>query len=222
MDQSASRRARCDTFSDREDVTVAYSRPTAPSSDATLAIPTTEQETPPTFQAALAEPTVNRPFRYELEADDDDAHQTGPKLRPASLRPPTPRKSKLKPWLLGSALLILGLLVAATAMPVHFGKPGRLLHAQYVHVALAVAHIQRNTSKPAPTTTVLPRLVELNIVVDPPQAKIYLDGHEASNPLKVAYPADNSTHELRAEVEGRAPKNLHIKFDRDVSVVIGL
>jgi hypothetical protein len=69
---------------------------------------------------------------------------------------------------------------------------------------------------------ITPRLIDLHVEVDPKDARLYLDGRAASNPLRVAYPADDANHIIRAEAEGREARELHLKLDRDVSVVLGL
>jgi hypothetical protein len=66
------------------------------------------------------------------------------------------------------------------------------------------------------------RLIELSITVDPPHAQVFLDGRVASNPLRVAYPADDSQHELRAEAPGHQSRTKVIKFERDITVVLAL
>ena len=66
------------------------------------------------------------------------------------------------------------------------------------------------------------RLVSLDVSVEPPQATLLLDGHPASNPLRVVYPADGLTHELAASAPGLAKKTQRIYLDRDVSIVLRL
>jgi hypothetical protein len=65
-------------------------------------------------------------------------------------------------------------------------------------------------------------MVEISIEVEPPQAKLFLDGREASNPLKVSIQADNVLHEIRGESAGHLSKTHRLKFDRNVSIVLGL
>jgi hypothetical protein len=65
-------------------------------------------------------------------------------------------------------------------------------------------------------------LVQLDISADPPFAQIRLDGQAASNPVKLAYPADTRTHELSASAPGYRTRTLRVPFDRGVTVVLGL
>lgn len=171
--------------------------------------------------ANLVENTLVLPNQFELDADNDSSHPTGPRQRPLSLLPPPSRTSLLTIWLVGTSLLVAGLFGIITAYPERFGQPGLQLRAQYERLVQSVKPAKPRSEKPSKATA-KPHLVEISIVAEPLQAKLYLDGRETSNPLKIAYPADDVLHELRAEVVGRPPKVHRLKFDRDVSVVLGL
>lgn len=67
-----------------------------------------------------------------------------------------------------------------------------------------------------------PRLVRLDIEIDPPGATLLLDGEPTSNPLRIAYPSDDAVHELRGEAPGYLTRTASIKFDRNVVVVLSL
>lgn len=67
-----------------------------------------------------------------------------------------------------------------------------------------------------------PRLVRLDIEIDPPGATLLLDGEPTSNPLRIAYPSDNAVHEIRGEAPGYLSRTASIKFDRNVVVVLSL
>ncbi|HMA93844.1 MAG TPA: hypothetical protein VKP30_14235, partial [Polyangiaceae bacterium] len=65
-------------------------------------------------------------------------------------------------------------------------------------------------------------LIDLHVEVVPATARLLLDGREASNPLKISYPADGKTHELRCSADGFKTRVQQVRFDRSVSVLIGL
>jgi hypothetical protein len=123
---------------------------------------------------------------------------------------------------LGVSLLVLGFVVVATAFPATIGTPGGRLRAQFDRVHRAVAVAFRTTPPEPLKVKPTPRLVDIQILADSPGAKLYLDGREISNPLKVAYPADDILHEIRVEVSGREPRIHRAKLDRDMSVVFGM
>lgn len=68
----------------------------------------------------------------------------------------------------------------------------------------------------------VPRLVRLQIEIEPPDATLFLDGNPASNPLRIAYPSNDAIHEIRGEAPGYVSRSASISFDRDVVVVLSL
>lgn len=73
-----------------------------------------------------------------------------------------------------------------------------------------------------PSASAGSRLVQLDIAAEPPQAQLLLDGREASNPLRLAYPGDTNSHEVTASAPGYRTRTLRMAFNRDVTVILGL
>lgn len=78
---------------------------------------------------------------------------------------------------------------------------------------------------PAAATKTPPELspsVNLSISVEPPEARLFLDGRPVANPLTVTLPRDRRAHELRAEAFGFRPLSRPLIFDRDLWVMLSL
>jgi hypothetical protein len=67
-----------------------------------------------------------------------------------------------------------------------------------------------------------PLLIDIDIVVEPAHALLFLDGRTASNPLQVAYPADDATHELHAEAPNYRPITRSIKLKHSLRMILAL
>jgi hypothetical protein len=64
--------------------------------------------------------------------------------------------------------------------------------------------------------------IRLSIEVTPPEAQLFLDDEPALNPLQLAYPSDDSPHEIRAEASGYLTRAVTVGLDQDVLVVLAL
>jgi hypothetical protein len=203
-----------------EELTVANPRPISPrsfSSSGPKGIETPKQ------QAVVATPTLKT---VGSQGNQANAHpvlveklpiETNSRSRP---RTPQLRLAMFLTWLLGSSILVVGLLLTIVTFPSYFGPPGQYVKASIEKGLLTIRPIQndrRQVNSPPSK-----RMVEISIEVEPPQAKLFLDGRETSNPLKVSIQADNVLHEIRGESAGHLPKTHRLKFDRDVSIVLGL
>jgi hypothetical protein len=123
-------------------------------------------------------------------------------------------------WLLGSSILVVALLLTIVTSPSYFGTRGQYLKANVEKGLLATGlfrDVSEKTNSPAPK-----QRVDVTITIEPPQAKLFLDGLETSNPFKASVPVDNILHEIRGESVGHAAKTHRLKFDRNVSIVLGL
>jgi hypothetical protein len=116
--------------------------------------------------------------------------------------------------LAAAACLVLGLIGTLAFFP--NAQLARITHQQFVRAKSLVLSSGKSAVEPGV------RLVSLDVSVEPPQATLLLDGHPASNPLRVVYPADGLTHELAASAPGLAKKTQRIHLDRDVSIVLRL
>lgn len=142
------------------------------------------------------------------------SERTAPAIKRSSL---APRRSPTRSRTWSQVALGISCSVLAAALivllPVAFGR--KPLGAPWLQWRSS------STSAVAPRPP-SPEFVELDIEVRPAHARLYLDGHDASNPLKVAYPLDHLDHEVRAEADGFQSRIEHVKFNRDLVVQISL
>ncbi|HMA94356.1 MAG TPA: hypothetical protein VKP30_16810 [Polyangiaceae bacterium] len=148
--------------------------------------------------------------------DAPPSELTGPAIARRSLMPLRARRSRWTRLVWGFAALLFCLAVITV-----WGQ-SRAVRGSAEAPSLRSAWNGLFSSKNSRVASEPTRLIQLEVVVDPPQAKLYLDGREASNPLKISYPADGAMHEFAAVAQGFQSRNYRIKFDRDVSVFFGL
>ncbi len=200
--------------------------PTASAAPSPHAVRTQAAVTPPASAARAyrGEPSKkviisNAPPKAETRFDP-----TGPsarKARRSSVGPTRRRAVGPRQWALWASLLVLGLVVVATVYPATVGTPGTPLRGHFDRLHRAIASAFRTTPTALPEVKSAPRLIELRIVADSPNSRLYFDGHEVSNPLRITYPADESLHEIRVEAPGQTTRIHRTKLNRDISVMFG-
>jgi hypothetical protein len=203
-----------------EELTVANPRPIIPrsfSSSGPKGIGTPKQQT---FVATPISKTVG-PLETHFN-DHPELVKRLPIETNGRSRQQTPqlRLAMFLTWLLGSLILVVGLLFTIVTFPSYFGPPGQYVKANIEKGLLTIRPIRddrRQVDSPPSK-----RMVKISIEVEPPQAKLFLDGRETSNPLKLSIQEDHVLHEIRGESAGHLSKTHRLKFDRDVSIVLGL
>jgi hypothetical protein len=156
---------------------------------------------------ALAIP-VEEPRLSEVDA---------PVTQPAGTVPRARTMSRVTPAL--ALFGLIGLFVAGATLPVPALVTLRTKIAERATTATSTLRERLG----APTiVTQSERLVELDLSISPPDAKVTLDGHPISNPLRIAYPYSNRKHELRAEAPQHESRTLQLTFERDVQVELSL
>lgn len=153
-------------------------------------------------------------FRPLAGIGADAAEVTGPAIARRSLLPLQAHQSRWTRLIWGFAALLCCLAAIAVWTQSARRSPES--------ASLRGSWDRLTASKQPRAASEATRLIQLEVSVDPPQAKLYLDKREASNPLKISYPADGEMHEFSATAPGFQSRSYRIKFDRDVSVFFGL
>jgi len=152
----------------------------------------------------------------QMGVDAPHSEHTGPAIARRSLMPLRVRRSRWTRLVWGFAALLFSLAVITV------WSQSRAVRGSADAPSLRSAWNRLFSSEQSRAASEPTRLIQLEVVVDPPHAKLYLDGREASNPLKISYPADGAVHEFSAVAQGFQSRNYRIKFDRDISVFFGL
>jgi eukaryotic-like serine/threonine-protein kinase len=76
---------------------------------------------------------------------------------------------------------------------------------------------ERAPSAPAPKNT-----IALHVMIDPPQARVSLDGVPLSLPFEGAFTKDDANHRIDASADGYRPLKQFVAFDQDRSLVLRL
>ncbi|HEX5658383.1 MAG TPA: serine/threonine-protein kinase [Polyangiales bacterium] len=136
-------------------------------------------------------------------------------IRHMPARSTTPAPPASFTWV---ALLLLALAGGAGAMWFVIGnKPPAPLPAVAIPVPAKPAELERPPSAPLPKNT-----IALSVIVDPPQARVSLDGVPLSLPFQGAFTKDDANHRLEASAEGFRPLKQFVAFDQDRELTLRL
>jgi eukaryotic-like serine/threonine-protein kinase len=113
------------------------------------------------------------------------------------------------------AFVFFGLLaVVGAAGAARFALRGARAHTEAARPS--------QTTQPAATIAAAAASVAVNVAVDPPHARVFLDERLSSSPLVGQFARDSVDHVLRVEATGYEPRAETLRFDRDVNLMIKL
>jgi eukaryotic-like serine/threonine-protein kinase len=78
------------------------------------------------------------------------------------------------------------------------------------------------TAERAPSASVEPQEVTIELRVTPKDAKLFVDGVKTNNPYRTRVVPATFQHDIRAEAEGFEPRTMTVAFDRERSIEIAL
>jgi len=141
-------------------------------------------------------------------ASEPETGRSASRLRAAAAAPPA---AKIR----GRILLGAGILGA--------GVVTLLLFARRAPVAAGGANSAQPQAPPTAPAAAAAATVNVTIAVDPPEARVFLDGVEiATNPFRGTLPSSAQTRRVRAAAPGFAPEERLMVFDRDLQVQMAL